>query len=140
MVWGCFSFGGVRKIVKIDTKMTSLITSTLLEKTQLFRHQKYRCTNTFSSKIMIRSILAKWQSSFYSQNNVELLEWPPQSQDLNPIEHLWSILDKRIPLDGRRNIRSFWESLQFECERIPFEILVESGSQRTKATCSCYSK
>ena len=33
---------------------------------------------------------------------MEVLEWPAQSPDLNPIEHLWAILDRKI---GDRSLR-----------------------------------
>ena len=35
------------------------------------------------------------------ENNVQILPWPSMSPDLNPIEHVWDELDRRI--GGREN-------------------------------------
>ena len=29
-------------------------------------------------------------------NNVQEMDWPASSPDLNPIEHIWDLLDKRL--------------------------------------------
>jgi len=43
-----------------------------------------------------------------------MLGWPSQSPDLNPIEHLWNEVDRRLRNDSRKptSKESLWELLQ----------------------------
>lgn len=39
---------------------------------------------------------AKDTAEWFYHNGIEVLDWPPYSPDLNPIEHLWNKIDRRI--------------------------------------------
>ncbi len=71
-------------------------------------------------------------------NEFTLLKWPPQSLDLNPIEHLWDVVEREIRIMDvqptnlqqlRDIIMSIWTKISEEC----FQHLVESTPRRIKA-------
>jgi hypothetical protein len=35
-------------------------------------------------------------ATFLAENNIETLEWPPQSPDLSPIEHIWNVMKMKM--------------------------------------------
>ncbi len=71
-------------------------------------------------------------------NEFTLLKWPPQSPDLNSIEHLWDVVEREIHIMDvqltnlqqlRDAIMSIWTKISEEC----FQHLVESMKLRIKA-------
>ena len=64
--------------------------------------------------------------------------WPAQSPDLNPIEHLWGCLKRRLAEheNSPYGIHELWERVQVEWERIPVEEcqkLIESMPRSVQA-------
>ncbi len=64
-------------------------------------------------------------------NEFTLLKWPPQSPDLNPVEHLWDVVEREIHIMDVQTtnlqqlcdaIMSIWTKISEEC----FQHLVES--------------
>ena len=40
--------------------------------------------------------IARLTVNFLAANRVQVLDWPPLSPDMSPIEHLWDELDRRV--------------------------------------------
>ncbi|KAJ8875985.1 hypothetical protein PR048_023893 [Dryococelus australis] len=85
-----------------------------------------------------RCHVARATMQWYADNNVGRLDWPAQSADLNPIEHLWDELDRRARARPARpkSIAQLMEWLQEEWRRIPVDVLqtlVESMPDRAAA-------
>ncbi len=64
------------------------------------------------------------------------MDWPTMSPDLNPIEHLWSILEQKVEERKVSNIHQLRGVVMEEWKRTPVttcEALVNSMPKRVKA-------
>jgi transposase len=74
----------------------------------------------------------------YLEQNINVLPWPSKSPDLNPIEHLWDQLDKRVRQrqPPHQTLDQLRQMLQQEWRTIPrnnVRNLIESMSRRCRA-------
>jgi transposase len=79
---------------------------------------------------------AKKVMDFLREQNVETLNWPPHSPDLNHIENIWKIIGERALKTNPRNQEGLWSLLKVEWNKItpPFcRSLISSCSRRCQA-------
>lgn len=133
LVWGCFSWKGVGKIVKIDGIMTGESYVNILKENLVPSVKKIGLGRYVFQQDNDPKHTSKVAKQYFVKKKMKMLEWPPQSPDLNPIEHLWGVLDARIPIESRKNGRDFWEGIQTAWDSISVDILhklVESMPNR----------
>lgn len=128
MVWGCFSSAGVGRLVKVDSKMTGVHYVNILKENLNSSAEEMGLGDFIFQQDNDPKHTSKVANNYFSENNIEKLDWPPQSPDLNPIEHLWTILDDKIPMESRTNIPAFWEKMQSEWRVIPENIIKNLSS------------
>ncbi len=55
---------------------------------------------------------AKVVMSYFSEQDFEIMDWSPQSPDLNPIENLWKILGVKVMERNPTNTEDLWVKIQ----------------------------
>ena len=67
-----------------------------------------------------RPHVARICRQFLNRNNVNVLPWPAESPDMNPIEHIWDYLCRKVRARGNvHNLRDLENALIQEWNNIP---------------------
>jgi transposase len=140
MMWGCMLWEGCGYACQIEGKMDADLYINILEQ-NLDSSLKYYNKN-------IQDILfqqdngpkhtSKKARNWFQQQEIQVIPWPAQSPDLNPIEHLWNHLKKNLeeypkPPEGMVEL---WERVNREWNEIEvgvFQNLIESMPRRIQA-------
>jgi transposase len=98
MVWGCLGWEGVGRLAEVEGKMNAEQYVDILENNLLPSMEE--------SGISLEDVIfqqdndpkhtSKRAKEWMEDNNITLLDWPPQSPDLNPTEHLWNHMKKEL--------------------------------------------
>ena len=120
MVWGAIKFGWRSQLVVIEDNLTSqryideVVTPHVLP---YFRNNP----NSVFMHDNARPHAARRTTDHLQINNIVTLPWPAYSPDMNPIEHLWDHLDRRVRSrqPGPQNLRQLRQMLIDEWNNFP---------------------
>ena len=129
MIWDCMTSKGPGLFRKIDGILIKETYKNILENELIETLEKYQIDK---NQVIFQhdndpkhtsKIVKEWIS-----NNLQVLRWPAQSPDLNPIEHLWALLKIRLnkydtPPSGMielwSRVKEIWESFtENECKKL----------------------
>ena len=140
MLWGCMTAQGIGYACRIDGSMDSELYTRILGDEFLDTLEYYRLKR---GEIIFQQDndpkhTSKRAASWFKSNNIEVLDWPPQSPDLNPIEHLWCHLKRRLNAYDSEpaGIHELWDRVVLEWNNIPAQVcieLIESMPRRIEA-------
>lgn len=97
MVWGSFAWSGVGELEFIDGIMTKEVYTDIL---------KRKLRSSARSAGLSRNFIfqqdgdpkhtSKLATEWLKKNSIKMLDWVPQSPDLNPIENLWNLFKIKV--------------------------------------------
>jgi transposase len=140
MVWGCMGWNGVGVLTEVQGIMDGQQYCEILEAGVVESFEKLEMPE--GERIFQQDNDPKHRSKkadkWFEDNNINVMVWPAQSPDLNPIEHLWVELKKALKKYPRpaKGVHELWERVVEEWNKIPPETcqnLIESMPRRIQA-------
>ncbi len=99
MVWGIFSWHTLGLLVPIEHRWNATAyLSIVVDHVLPFMTTVYSSSDEYFQQDNAPCHKAQIISDWFLEHDNEftLLKWPPQSLDLNPIEHLWDVVEREI--------------------------------------------
>src|SRR5215469_10086390 len=139
MVWGAISSKGTSRLHIVDRSMNmnqyiEILKGRLLPQVREWYGDQTWIFQQDSAPCHTGKLVKTW----FAQNGVQVLPWPGNSPDMNPIESLWSILKNEIHLEAittKEELICRLIKVWFHSEKIQemCKILISSMSRRVKA-------
>ncbi|CAI9728859.1 Transposable element Tcb1 transposase [Octopus vulgaris] len=103
MLWGCMSAAGVGELTFIERTMDSRLHCEILQKTMLKSIKELGRYSMFQHDNDPKYI-SKMTTKILSDKKIKVLPWPTISPKINPVEHLWGVLKRKVEEKKPRNV------------------------------------
>ena len=118
MVFGMFSSQGTTPLVRLQTRVNAQIYKNIVQDhvVPIIQNSGFDRATFMQDNAPYHK--AKVVMSYLSEQYFEIMDWPPQSPDLNPIENLWKTLGVKVMERNPTNTEDLWVKLQEEWSKI----------------------
>lgn len=124
MVWGCFSRNGLGGISVLDGYMNSTKYIEVLNEKLIPTIQEKQLSNPVHLDDSAPCHRTKQVKEWHRLNNINQVDWPGNSPDLNPIENIWGYMKSKIRRRVIKNKTSLLENiLHIWREEIPISMI-----------------
>ena len=126
MVWGCMTWEGVGYAAKIDGRMDGDLYLQILkdEFQNSMRFYGLNPSDVIFQQDNDPKHTCRKVKEWLDGQEFRTMVWPAQSPDLNPIEHLWGYLKRRLAEyeHHTKGIEESWRRIEEEWNKIPADV------------------
>ncbi|CAD6199912.1 unnamed protein product [Caenorhabditis auriculariae] len=135
MVWGAFSGSGIGPLHRVNGIMDKHVYKDILQN-QMLPHLRAMGRGSVYQQDNDPKHTSLFVKDWFKSPRVNVMGWPSQSPDLNPIEHLWEELERRCANKRAKNCNEKFAQLLSEWNQIPMstiDTLLNSMQRRCQA-------
>ena len=120
MVWGAISASGPVKLVLMKGKYDSKKYVEMIKENLFFSADSIFPTNSIFQQDNAPIHVSNETLNWLDANEIDTLEWPPQSPDLSPIENIWALLTSRVYANGKvyNSTSELWTAVKREWDKL----------------------
>ena len=123
---GCFTSKAIERIYPLTVIMNAELYKNILDfNLKSLLGQPENKSDYISMQANDPKNKSKIVMKYLKDNNIQLLDWPPQSPDLNPIEHLWDVLKGNVPEYAKESTLDLKVAVAQKWEATPKEMLLK---------------